>query len=101
MFENVGGTHSRPAQRLTGGAHGQRPTRPGQAKVGLDRGVGAATASRVARCVRACVAHGDGGRRGEAEPEWGRRGTYGVEGMAASLIGYLDGGERRRRGGAA
>ena len=35
-------------------------------------------------------------RRGEAEPErdWG--GAHGVEGMAASLTGYLDGGERRR-----
>ena len=40
-------------------------------------------------------------RRGEAEPKRGRGGAHEVEGMAASLTGYLEGGKPRRRGDAA
>ena len=91
--------HDQPALRLTGGAHRpaahqpeSRPTR------GLDPRQGAATA----RASRAATASGGGAMRcGEVEPKRGRGGAHEVEGMAASLTGYLEGGKQRRRGGAA
>ena len=85
------------------GPTGQRPTRPGQGEAGLDRGVGAATASRASRGARAraCAATASGGgakRRNGAGPERERGGAHGDAEVAASLTGGLDGGEQRRGG---
>ena len=88
------------------GPRASGPPRPGQGKAGLDRGLGAATASRGASCgarARAATATASGGarRHGEVKPERGRGGVHGVEGMAASLTSDGTGEERRRTGGAA
>ena len=108
MFENAGSTHSRPAQRLIGGAHCQRPARPGQIKAGLDPGVGAATTSRASR--GATAARGGTAKRsrsgaGEARTGWRgwRRASPATwmagnddEGAARRDPAAAGGGERRR-----
>ena len=86
------------------GPTGRRPTQAGsRLSACLDPRVGAATgrARHGATRARTRGDSGDGARRrGEAGPERAGESAHGEEGMAASLTGNSDSGERRRRSGA-
>ena len=94
------------------GPTGQRPTRPGQGEAGLDRGVGAATASRAALGVRAhararrrrtAAARGGATRRGRSRPGEARtamrrrRWTSPQQRRRGAAASGRRGGERRLR----
>ena len=90
-------SHTRQPEADRWGPRASGPPRLGQGEAGLDRGVGAAMASRA----RACAATASGGgakRRNGAGPERTKGGAHGEEEEAASLTGG-DAGEERRRGG--
>ena len=100
LAKSLGAPPAGQPRRRQAGPTGQRATQPGQDEAGLDRGVGAATASRGAR-ARACAATASGGgakRRNGAGPERERRGAYGDAEVAARLT---SGGAARSGGGGA
>ena len=91
LAKSLGAPPAGQPRRRQAGPTGQRATQPGQGEAGLDRGVGAATASR---------ARGDGERRRrEAAQRGGAR--AGKEGCARRCGGGGAAHQRRRGRGAA